>query len=110
MNINFNGYRENVLTFECESGVAAGKLVKMSASGKVSACNANDDFIGVALNVKDGYAAVQTDGYVEVQKTGTVNPGYNKLIAATYGAVKTSESGIDRLVLYVEGNAIGFIL
>ena len=110
MNINFNGYSENVLTFECDNTVTAGKLVKMSANGKVAAAAANDDFVGVALSVSGGYAAVQLNGYVELQKTGTVNVGYNKLVASNSSAVKTAESGIDRLVILVDGNAIGFIL
>lgn len=109
MNISFIGYKENVLTFECESTVAAGKLVKMSASGKVANASANDDFIGVAVSVSEGYAAVQLDGYVETAKSGTVNVGYNKLVAASSG-VKTAESGIDRLVVSVGDSTVGFIL
>jgi hypothetical protein len=109
MDINFNGYKENVLTFECESTVAAGKLVKMSASGKVANAAANDAFIGVAVSVRGGYAAVQLEGYVETAKSGTVNVGYNKLVAASSG-VKTAESGIDRLVIYSDDSTVGFIL
>ena len=95
MNISFTGYRENVLTFECTNTVAVGDLVKMSASGKVG--------------VRDGYAAVQLDGYMEAAKSGTVNVGYNKLVAAASG-VKTAESGIDRLVIYSDDTTVGFIL
>ena len=109
MDINFNGYKENVLTFECESTVAAGKLVKMSASGKVANASADDSFIGVAVSVRGGYAAVQLDGYVEAAKSGTVNVGYNKLVAASSG-VKAAEAGIDRLVVYSDDSTVGFIL
>lgn len=109
MNISFTGYRENVLTFECTSAVAAGDLVKMSASGKVTKVSANDDFIGKCVSVSGGYAAVQLDGYMEVAKSGTVNVGYNKLVAASSG-VKTAESGIDRLVIYSDDTTVGFIL
>ena len=109
MDINFSGYKENVLTFECESSVAAGKLVKMSASGKVANASADDDFIGVAISVNGGYAAVQLDGYIETAKSGTVNVGYNKLVAASSG-VKAAESGIDRLVVYSDTDTVGFIL
>ena len=109
MNINFNGYKENVLTFACESTVAPGKLVKMSASGKVANAAAGDSFIGVAISAEDGYAAVQLDGYTEQPKSGTVTVGYAKLIAAASG-VKTGESGIDRLVIYVDDSTVGFIL
>ena len=109
MDISFIGYKENVITFECESTVAAGKLVKMSASGKVANAAANDSFIGVALSVSEGYAAVQLDGYVEQPKSGTVNVGYNKLVAASSG-VTAAESGIDRLVVYSDSSKVGFIL
>ena len=109
MDISFNGYKENVLTFECESTVAAGKLVKMSASGKVANAAADDGFIGKALSVREGYAAVQLSGYVEAAKSGTVNVGYNKLAAASSG-VKTAQSGIDRLVIYSDDTTVGFIL
>lgn len=109
MDISFNGFKENVLTFECESTVTAGKLVKMSASGKVANAAADDSFIGVALSVSQGYAAVQIGGYVEAPKSGTVNVGYNKLAAASSG-VKAAESGIDRLVITVDDSTVGFIL
>lgn len=110
MDINFNGYMENVLTFECDSTVTAGKFVKMSESGKVAAAAANDSFVGVALSAEGGYAAVQLNGYVEAQKTGTVNVGYNKLAAGNANTVKVAESGVDRLVVFADGNTIGFIL
>lgn len=109
MNISFNGFGENVLTFECTSTVAAGDLVKMSASGKVTKVSANDGFIGKCVGVEDGYAAVQLSGYMEAAKSGTVNVGYNKLVAASSG-VKTAESGIDRLVIFSDDSTVGFIL
>ena len=109
MNINFAGFQENVLTFECTNTVKKGDLVKMSESGKVTKAAANDIFIGVCAAERDGYAAVQLEGYVEAAKSGTVNVGYNKLAAAASG-VKAAESGIDRLVVYTDDNTVGFIL
>ena len=109
MDINFNGFQKNVLTFECTSAVSDGDLVKMSASGKVAPASANDTFIGVCVKARDGYAAVQLSGYVEAAKSGTVNVGYNKLVAASSG-VKTAEAGIDRLVIYSDSTTVGFIL
>ena len=109
MNIDFTGFRENVLTFECTATVAMGDLVKMSSSGKVTKAGANDAFIGKCVGVRDGYAAVQLNGYTEAAKSGTVNVGYNKLVAATSG-VKTAESGVDRLVIFVNDTTVGFIL
>lgn len=109
MNIKFSGFNENVLTFECVGTLNPGDLVKVSASCKVTKASANDDFIGVCVSVRNGYAAVQIAGYVEVAKSGTITVGYNKLVAAS-AAVKTAESGIDRLVIYVDDTTVGFIL
>ncbi len=109
MNIGFTGFRENVLTFECTSTVAAGDLVKMSASGKVTKVSANDAFIGKCVGVRDGYAAVQLSGYIEAAKSGTVSVGYNKL-AATASGVKAAETGVDRLVIFSDDTTVGFIL
>lgn len=109
MNIKFSGFNENVLTFEYTGALSAGDLVKMSASAKVAKASANDDFIGVCVSTRSGCAAVQVAGYVEVAKSGTVNVGFNKLVAAS-AAVKTAESGIDRLVIYSDDNTVGFIL
>lgn len=109
MEINFAGYQENVLTFECESTVSKGDFVAMSASGKVAAAAENANFIGKCVNVNDGYAAVQLDGYVEAEKSGTVNVGYNKLVVAAAG-IKTGSSGTERLVIYSDDTKIGFIL
>ena len=109
MNISFSGFNENVLTFEYTGTLNKGDLVKMSASSKVTKASANDEFIGVCLHIRDGYAAVQVKGYVECAKSGTVNVGYNKLVTASDG-VKTAESGVDRLVIYVDTTKIGFVL
>ena len=109
MNIKFSGFNENTLTFEYTGTLSAGDLVKMSASAKVVKATANGEFIGVCTGVRNGYAAVQTAGYVEFKKSGTVNVGYNKLVAAS-DALKTAETGIDRLVIYVDDTTVGFIL
>lgn len=110
MNIKFSGFNENVLTFEYTGTLAEGDLVKMSASAKVVKATANGDFIGVCVGIRSGYAAVQVAGYAEVPKSGTVTVGYNKLVAASGTAVKTAESGVDRLVIYVDDTNVGFIL
>lgn len=109
MNIKFSGFNENVLTFEYTGTLNKGDLVKMSASAKVTKVSANDDFIGVCLSTRGGYAAVQVQGYAEYAKSGTVNVGYNKLVAGS-NAVKAAETGIDRLVVYVDDDTVGFIL
>ncbi len=110
MDINFNGYQENVITFIAASGVSAGSLVKMSASGTVTACSNGDDFIGVCIDVRNGYAAVKTAGYTELAVSGDgVSVGYNTLSAAASG-IKASENGREYLVITLGTGYAGIIL
>lgn len=109
MNINFNGFKENVLTFACDNTVEEGGLVMMTSSGKVTKAAENSNFVGVCLSIRDGYAAVQLAGYAEAAKNGTINVGYNKLITAAEG-IKTGSSGTERLVIYSDESTVGFIL
>ena len=109
MDINFNGFKENVLTFACDNTVEEGGLVMMTSSGKVTKAAENSNFVGVCVGVRDGYAAVQLEGYTEAAKIGTINVGYNKLTAAAEG-VKTGSSGIERLVIYSDESTVGIIL
>lgn len=109
MEINFNGYDNKALTFACEAGVTAGKPVKLSGSATISAAQTGESFIGVALSVRDGYAAVQLAGYTELKKNGNITPGYVKLAAAAEG-VKAAEGGREYLVLYTDADMVGFVL
>lgn len=109
MDINFNGYLENVLTLACDDSVQAGDLVSMSGSGTVGKTAEGNSFVGLCLNTAEGYAAVQLNGYVEIEAAGTVSVGYTKLVAGASG-VKTGSSGKERLVLFNEGDKVGFIL
>lgn len=111
MNVNFKGFMEEVTTFECDSTVTAGVPVKLLSSGKVSACADGNNFIGVAVNVRDGYCAVQLHGYVEMPVSGTVAVGHQKLSAAASGKIKANTStGREYLVLDTSADNIGFIL
>ena len=105
MDINFNGFQKNVLTFECTSAVTAGDLVKMSASGKVAPASANDTFIGVCVKARDGYAAVQLSGAVKMTYSGS-DPvcGYAKLAASADG-VQANDGGREYLVVEVDTQA-----
>ena len=72
MNVNFNGYGENVLTFIADSGLTeTGVPVKISDDGTVAKCVGNDNFCGVCVGLRDGYAAVQLAGYVRVDRKST---------------------------------------
>lgn len=111
MNVNFSGYNENVVTFAVsDSSVTMGTPVKMAGSHTVTACEDGDNMVGVALNVRNGYVAVQLSGYIEMPTDGTFTPGYCKIAAGANNSVKNATSGREYLVVSVEENVVGFIL
>lgn len=111
MNINFSGYNENVVTFETNSNdVIMGTPVKMASSGTVAKCSASDEFCGVAVNVRNGYSAVQLSGYIEMPTDDTFAVGYQNICAGDNGKVKSATSGREYLVVYVSNGIVGFIL
>ena len=111
MNVNFNGYGENVLTFIADSGLTeTGVPVKISDDGTVAKCSANDVFCGVCVGVRGGYAAVQLAGYVRVAAAARIEPGYKKLAAGSTGNVAVNTSGRELLVVDSTAKEAGIIL
>lgn len=111
MDVNFNGYNENVLTFIADSGITnPGVPVKISASGTVSKCSTNDVFCGVCVNVRDGYAAVQLSGYVVVPAAAKLNVGYQKVAVNSAGKLAANENGREVLVVISSATEAGIIL
>ena len=111
MNISFQGFHENVATFAGD--LPAGRPVKLSASGTVSACASDNVFCGVSGGGRDGYLSVQLTGYVCLPYSGTApTAGYGKLVADSNGGVKTGASGREHLILTVDTvhKTVGFIL
>lgn len=109
MEINFNGFNEKVLTFMADDLVTEGCLVTMSESGTVTKASVDDGFIGVCMNVRDGFAAVQVEGYVEIDLTGEVSVG-DVILTATDSGVKPAEEGKSYRVIYVAPDVVGFLL
>ena len=104
--ISFDGIGQELVTFEAASGVTAGHVVKMADNGKVSKCSEGDDFCGVALNVRNGYAGVQLRGFVTLKCAGSETVGYNSLVADGSGGVKKATSGgVNVLVVSVDATA-----
>lgn len=90
----FNGIGETAATFAAEDGVTEGMPVKMAADGTVGPCDAGDDFCGVALNARCGYAAVQLRGYAEMTFDGTAPAvGWQNLSAAADGKIQLAATG-----------------
>ena len=98
MNVNFNGYDENVLTFEAGTNLkTAGVPVKMTDDGKVTACTSGEVFCGICLSLRGGYAT-------------KITVGYKKLAAGEGSAVVSSTTGREYLVLNSTADSVGFIL
>lgn len=111
MNVNFNGYGENVATFLADSSLTeTGVPVKVSAYGTVAPSASGEAFCGVCVGVRDGYAAVQLDGYVSVKSNAAIAAGYTKLAAGANGTVAANSSGREYLVLDSSNGKTGFIL
>lgn len=111
MNVNFNGYNENVATFVADSKLkTAGVPVKISADGTVTVCASGDKFCGICVAVRDGYAAVQLSGYVTVKTSAKLALGFTKLAAGASGVVAASDSGREHLVINSTASEAGIIL
>ena len=111
MNVNFNGYGENVATFSAESALTeAGVPVKMSGDGTVTKCVADDDFIGICVSVRDGYAAVQLSGYARFATNSKITVGFQQLAAAANGKIAIKSGGRKLLVVDSTATEAGVIL
>lgn len=114
MEISLNGFGENAATFEAEEGTAAGMPVKPTGNGEVGPCVAGDDFCGVVLGVRGGFASVQLAGYVRMPFSGEApGVGFRQLSASGAGGVQVSASG-GRSLLVTDvdetGGTLGLIL
>lgn len=103
MRVSLKGYGEQLVTMEASDKVTAGMPVKMEANGVVSPCGEGEVFCGVAVNVRDGLAAVQLAGYVTLPYTGAAPVvGYCTLCGAGDGSIQTDAAGRSLLVTNVD--------
>ena len=115
MYISFNGYGENVLTFNTELS-KAGVPVSVDDDCKVKETPAEKDFIGITRYADGELAGVIVDGYVEATYTGSKPTfGYCNLVADGSGGVKvasgtTSNHIVRVLKVDTDKNIVGFIL
>ena len=114
MEISLNGFQGGIATFEAGEGTAAGAPVKMTGNGTVGPCAEGDDFCGIALNVRGGFAAVRLTGYGRLPFSGDApQVGFRQLSASAAGGVQTAASGgRSRLVTDVDESAgtLGILL
>lgn len=110
MNIDFKGYNEKVLTFECDNTVTEkNQWVQLSENGKVSAATVNSPLVGVTVNVRGGYCGVMLGGVVTMPKSGDINLGYSKLVYTDAG-ISQNTDGREHLVLAVTEDNVTFVL
>ncbi|MDD3228654.1 MAG: hypothetical protein PHE09_05480 [Oscillospiraceae bacterium] len=112
METAMNGYAENAATFACAAETEPGMPVMVTDSGAVT--KAEGTFCGVVLSWRDGFAAVQLNGYVSLPYSGTKpNVGYQVLTADADGNIKAEAAGtagLQRLVVDADSTHVGFIL
>lgn len=109
MNISFNGFMENTVTFECDESLKAGMPVTIT-DGKAAACAEGDKICGVCLSVREGFAAVQVAGFVKLPVSGSVATGFVSIAAAADGKVSVSDTGREVLCVCTDTDTAGFIL
>ncbi len=103
MNISMKGYGENTATFNTDGLVCVSHTVKMADNLTVAPCQADDGFIGIAVNVRNSIACVQLDGYAKVTFSGAAPAvGYCSLAADGNGGVKVAEGAREYLVTDVD--------
>lgn len=110
MNVSFKGFNENTITMQADAALKAGDLVTVSEEGIACVCEEGGAICGYAVNVRDGYAAVQVAGYVEAAAGGALTAGIKKLSVDANGKAAENAQGREFLVLCADADSIGFIL
>lgn len=110
MNIGFKGFAENTVTFQASEDVKAGMAVTLDTEGVAVPCADGDKICGVAINVREGYAAVQLKGYTELPSDGRIPCGWQTVAADAQGRVAVNDAGTEVLVVSSQDGIAGFIL
>ncbi len=111
MNLSFNGFSENTITFEADTTLTkAGVPVKVEQDGKVALATTGDRICGVAVNVREGFAAVQLRGYMEFPCAQVIPCGFQKIGADAQGNLVLADEGTEVLVVTSKDDKTGFIL
>ena len=93
MIVSFAGVGQVCATF-LGGGLTEGHVVKLTGSGTVGSCEADDAFCGAAVCCKDDACTVQVGGFLSVGYSGTApDLGWVTLAADGLGGVKTAAGG-----------------
>jgi hypothetical protein len=94
MDTNLNGYMEQMVTFKADDTLTkTGVPVMFSDNNTVCECVAGSIPSGICIALRNGYATVQTAGYVKVNTSTKVPLGYKSIAANGKGGVEISETG-----------------
>lgn len=111
--VSYKGFNENVLSFKTEL-TEAGCPVQISTSNEVRKASKGQDFIGVLISTDGVIGAVQLEGYVELEYTGTTPTlGFCGLVSNGNNGVEvsTTTKHIVRVIrLDTSKKIVGFIL
>lgn len=111
MDINMNGYMEQMATFKAASTLTeTGVPVMLSDNMTVSKCSNGTAPIGVCIAIRDGYATVQTHGYVKVSTASKLALGYKAVSADASGNITVGSTGRYCIIADSTDNEAGIIL
>lgn len=111
MNVDFSGFGEKVITFSADNTVVKpGVPVRMADNGMVTRCTSNENFCGVCVGLRDGYAAVQVAGYIRMPANTKITVGFRKLAAGSKDDIAANSAGRELLVVESSATEVGFIL
>ncbi|MBQ7202863.1 MAG: hypothetical protein IJS03_02465 [Eubacterium sp.] len=115
MSISHKGYETKCLTFETGETITAGELVTVNSLGQAVKTSNGGNFVGVCIAVRNGYASVQVEGYVELPYSGSApSVGLATLVSDSNANIKAG--GENDVVYYkvlkrdTTNKIVGFIL
>ena len=103
MKVSFDGMGEKMFTFEAQTGVEDGMMVKLAAAGTVAACSAAGDVpLGMARHLRGGICGVQTEGYMKLPCAAGMAVGFGLFSSGADGKLVKGESGRPGFVVDVD--------
>ena len=111
MKVCFNEIDAVSVTFECGEEVECGNAVKMISYGEVTACDAGEEFCGIAEVPSAGCVGVKVKGFVTCAYTGAKpDAGFTALAADGNGGVCVTEGAKEYLVVDADGESVTFMM
>jgi hypothetical protein len=111
MNINLNGYMEQITTFKADDTLTkTGVPVMLGEDCTVTECASGVAPIGICIALRAGYASVQTAGYVKLSTATKVAVGYQGIVANGKGGIEVSDTGRKCIITDSTDTEAGIIL